>query len=79
MDETASIDTVTDAELICQRQLQILKDSSDKRELTRDEISALDLLHKNIKIARGEDVRVKSRGKAKKMSTEELANILKDK
>jgi len=77
IDESASSDSVTDAEIICVKQLEILKEHSSKRELTQDEVKTLDILHKNLKIARGEDIRVKPKGKAKKMSTKELEDILK--
>lgn len=77
IDEEANPDLVTDAESICVMEIRKLKVSSDKRELSTDEVKKLDLLHKNLKLARGENVRVGSRSKAGKMSASDLAKIAK--
>lgn len=52
-----------DEELICIMQIQRLKDLAQKRELTLDEVKKLDLLHKNLKLARGENTVVVGKNK----------------
>lgn len=66
---------ISDEEVICVREISRLKELSAERELSTDEVKKLDLLHKNLKLARGESLRVNWEGQAKKMSTEELEKI----
>ncbi|MCK5138475.1 MAG: hypothetical protein KAQ85_01410 [Thermodesulfovibrionia bacterium] len=77
IDSDANPEIVSDAEAICVQEIRKLKDSSSSRELSTDEVKKLDLLHKNLKIARGENARVGARNKAGKMSAKDLANIAK--
>lgn len=46
---------IQDEEMICLMQIQKLKESSMARTLTLEEVKKLDLLHKNLKLARGEN------------------------
>lgn len=76
-DPDATSDLVTDEEAICIKQIRRLKDQSELRELDLKEVQKLDILHKNLRMARGEDGRVKKKNK-KRMSTEELLSIVND-
>ena len=75
IDSEANPDIVSDEEAICVEQIHRLKDSSSKRQLTTDEAKKLDILHKNLKLARGQDTRIAARNQAGKMTAKELANI----
>jgi hypothetical protein len=74
----ANPDDVSTAEVICVQQLEKLKESSKNRELTGDEVKNLDVLHKNLKIARGESTRVGGSGKVKKMTSEDLEKLVNE-
>ena len=76
-DIEVDVSKISDEESICVTQMKRLRDLSENNQLTKDEVQILDILHKNLKLARGEDVRVKSKGKVGKMSSEELTNIIK--
>ena len=78
-DPDANVSDISDSEIICVEQLALLRTSSKKRELSTEEIKNLDILQKNLKIARGESIRVNARGKTKGRTTEDLESILKDK
>ena len=71
----AHADDVTDEEAICVLQISKLRERASSRMLTLDETRQLDLLHKNLKLARGETVRTKK--KVTKLSTTELLDRLK--
>lgn len=77
IDSEANPNLVTDEEAICVEQIRKLKESSSKRTLTTDEVKKLDLLHKNLKLARGEIDRVKNQNKAGQYSIKDLENIAK--
>lgn len=79
IDSNANPDLVSDEESICVEQIRKLKDSSGKRTLTSDEVKKLDILHKNLKLSRGESDRVGSRNHAKQLSIQELEAIAKGK
>lgn len=74
-DESANPDSVSDEEVICVEQISKLRKYSANRDLTSDEIKNLDVLHKNLKLARGENIRVGSQNKTKKKSVEELEKL----
>ena len=76
-DLEVDISMVSDEESICIQQLKRLRDLSENNQLTKDEVQILDILHKNLKIARGEEVRVKTKGKVGKMSTSALTDLIK--
>jgi hypothetical protein len=78
VDEDASIDGITDAEVICVNELDKLRKSSAERELSSDEIKNMDILHKNLKLAQGKSSRISGSGKAKKLSAEELESLAKE-
>jgi hypothetical protein len=50
--ELENSEIISNEELICMKQIGILKASSDMRDLTLDEVKRLDLLVKNLKIIR---------------------------
>ena len=77
IDSEANPDIVSDEEVICIEQIRKLRENSGKRQLTTDEVKKLDILHKNLKLARGQGTRVGSKNQAGKMTAEQLANIAK--
>ena len=70
---------VSDQEVICVQEISKLRAVSDdqNRQLSAEECKNLDLLHKNLKIARGQTDRVKPQDKAARMTSEELMAVLK--
>lgn len=54
------INDITQEELICIEQIDILKNRSSQRELTTDEVKRLDLLIKNLKLLRQESTVIMS-------------------
>lgn len=72
LDDEANPDDISDVEVICVTELDKLKKTTKERELTSDEIKNLDVLHKNLKLARGESTRLGGNGKVKKLSDAEL-------
>lgn len=77
VDSDASPDVVSDEEAICVEQIHLLKVKSRDRELNTDEVKRLDLLHKNLKLARGELSRINNKSAVNKLSKDELAKIAK--
>ena len=77
IDSEANPDIVSDEEVICIEQIRKLRENSGKRQLSTDEVKKLDILHKNLKLARGQGTRVGSKNQAGKMTAEQLANIAK--
>lgn len=77
IDSEANPNIVSDEEVICITQIRKLRENSEKRDLSTDEVKKLDLLHKNLKLARGQNARVGARSKAGKMSVDALAEIAK--
>ena len=77
IDSDANPDIISDEEAICVEQIRKLKESSGKRQLSTDEVKKLDILHKNLKLARGEGTRVGARNKVGSMSAKDLADIVK--
>lgn len=79
INEDANPNMISDTEATCTEQIQKLKENSSKRELTTDEVKRLDLLHKNLKLARGENARVGAKSKVNDMSADELTDLVKGK
>ena len=75
IDSDANPEIVSDTEAICVLEIRKLKESSADRHLSTDEVKKLDILHKNLKLARGQGVRVGARNKAGEMSAMDLAKI----
>lgn len=75
VDEDALSD-ITDEEIICIQQISRLKDYSIDRELDTDEVKRFDVLHKNLKLIRGNRSSIKG-DRVKGMTTEELIKQLK--
>lgn len=79
IDSEANPDIVSDEEAICVEQIRKLKENSSKRQLSTDEVKKLDILHKNLKLARGQGTRVGAKNQAGAMSAEQLSEIAKGK
>ena len=77
IDSEANPDIISDEEAICVEQIRKLKESSGKRQLSTDEVKKLDILHKNLKLARGQGTRVGAKNQAGKMTASQLAAIAK--
>jgi hypothetical protein len=77
IDEGADPSMVSDEESICVTQINRLRQASDGRELSNDEVKNLDVLHKNLKLARGENIRVGAQNKTKKLSDKDLEKLVK--
>ena len=77
LDSNANPEGICDVEVTCVLEIQRLRQMASEHELSTDDIKKLDLLHKNLKLARGEDLRVNWEGHAKKMSDTELEKIAK--
>lgn len=77
VDDEANPNVITETEAICHEQIRKLKESSGVRQLSTDEVKKLDILHKNLKLARGEGSRVGNKSKAGKMTAEQLSDIAK--
>ncbi len=76
VDEDAKPDMISDEEVICVQEIAKLKKTSNQRPLTSDEVKNLDILHKNLKLARGENTRVGAKGSVKKKTAENLEKII---
>lgn len=77
LDDSFDPNEISEVQAICEDQIRRLKEESDKRELTSDEIKNLDSLHKNWKLSKGEDIKVNWERKVEKISDEDLENIAK--
>ena len=70
---------ITNEERICLVQIEKLREDSEKRKLSLEEIKMLDLLNKNLRLIRGESTSNLSRGKdvtnTKSLSTLKLMEI----
>ena len=69
-EETANI---SDAEIVCVNEIHKLKVASDYGILTLEDVKVLDILHKNLLLARGKPVEEK---KDKKRGTKSVAELL---
>lgn len=78
IDEDADPNMVSDQEVICVQEISKLRTiSNEERPLTSEECKNLDLLHKNLKLARGQSERVTQKDKASKMSSDDLEKLIK--
>lgn len=69
---------ITDEEFICINEIRKLKQLSEQSGLTKDDVQALDILHKNLRMIRGKSTDGKKSSK-KKSSVAELFKIVEDK
>lgn len=69
---------VSDQESICFEQLRRLKEVSSTRSLTETESKILDILHRNLRLARGEGADKDANKNTKKYTTEELLVLVQD-
>lgn len=65
--------SISDAEAICANEIHKLKVASDNGILTLEDVKVLDILHKNLLLARGKPVEEK---KDKKRGTKSVAELL---
>lgn len=73
------VSNISDAEAICTNEIHKLKVASDNGILTLEDIKALDLLHKNLLLARGKPVEEKKDKKRGTKSVAELLSIVSEK
>lgn len=66
---------VSQEELICIEQIDIIKNRSSQRELTTDEVKKLDLLIKNLKLLRQESTVIMSKSAYRSLPDEDLLAI----
>lgn len=67
-------EAISDIEAVCVQQLKMLREKSALQPFTETDSKILDIIHKNLKLARGEKI-PENRSKAKKMSTEDLKKV----
>jgi len=70
------VSDITDEEVLCVNQIARLKEMAIERDLDTDEVKRFDMLHKNLKLIRGNG-RSRKADKLKGMSTEDLMKELK--
>jgi hypothetical protein len=68
---------ITDTEAICVEQIKKLKAKSAIAAFSETDSKVLDLLHKNLRVARGEKVEEGKKGKTKNLSNEDLLTLIK--
>jgi hypothetical protein len=71
LEEEAS--SISDAEAICANEIYKLRVASDNGILTLEDVKVLDILHKNLLLARGKPIEEK---KDKKRGTKSVAELL---
>jgi hypothetical protein len=69
---------VSDAEVICTEQISKLLEISKESVFSQEDAKTLDILHRNLKLARGEKVKQDSNSSTKKLSDKDLLNLLKN-
>jgi len=72
------VSDISDEEAICVEQIARLKEKSSEVELEKKEVEKLDILHKNLKLARGENIRAGRTSKYKEMSSADLLKELNE-
>lgn len=70
------LSSISDVEAICIDQIKKLKDIATNGLLSETDTKILDILYKNLRLARGLTVEKQTDKKAKKASTEELFKII---
>jgi hypothetical protein len=70
------ISDMTDVEIICIQEIKKLKELSEFSSLTQDDAKTLDILHKNLRMARGEIVKKEPKGN--KASISDLLKIVEN-
>ena len=76
--EEGSEKKISDVEVICVQEIAKLRQLSDDTELDLEQVKKLEILHKNLKLARGETNRVGKTNQYNKMSDEELKKMLQE-
>lgn len=76
--ELEGMDQMSDEEYICIKQIAKLRSISDEGLFDKEQAQVLDLLQKNLKMARGEKVQDRFKMKKKKLSPQELLKVVKD-
>lgn len=79
--EEAGIDEksvkISETEYICLQQLRMIKEMSEQRPLSKEEVAIVDLLHKNLLMAR--NIPISKKAKEKPKSVSELLKIVEGK
>lgn len=75
--EDAPVESISDEEVICVQEIAKLRGVSNDRALNLEEVKQLDLLHKNLKIARGENKRVGRQSSFDSKSNADLEKLIK--
>ena len=70
------VSIISDAEAICANEINKLKIASDNGILTLEDVKILDILHKNLLLARGKPVEEKKDKKRGAKSVAELLSIV---
>jgi len=68
---------ISDAEAICMQQIERLKEMSASRPFSETDAKIFDILHRNLRLARGNVVEKDNRRKTKALTVKELNDILK--
>lgn len=71
------INKITDEEAICIEQIKLLKEQSAFRHFNKEDAQVLEILHRNLKLARGEIIEQNKSKKVRKLSTQELLESVK--
>lgn len=75
--EEAGLSKISDEEVICIQQITKLREQSEDNELDKDQVKNFDILHRNLKIARGEGTRVGRKSSTDGLSADQLKDIAK--
>lgn len=75
-DLSEDIENISEAEAICMSEIHKLKVASDNGILTLEDVKVLDILHKNLLLARGRPVEEKKDKKKGAKSVAELLSIV---
>lgn len=76
LDPSFDPNEISEVQALCEEQIRKLKEESAVRELTTDEIKKLDILHKNWKLSKGEDIKVSWEKKAETLTDQDLERIV---
>lgn len=72
------VEKISDTEAICVEQIRRLKDKSTSSEFCEADAKILDLLHKNLRMARGQTVEKENNKKTKAMTSEQLLRLVSE-
>ena len=70
--------SISDTELICVEQIRKLKEASKDTIFNQEDSKVLDILHRNLKLARGEKIKQDGKMHTKKLSDADLLKLIKN-